>query len=283
MMIATKMTRTPPSIRRKSNTRGPSSSGRGRPGRQRLDEQAGPGGADHGDRAPGGDVDRGRRTELVGLALGLDEDAPEPAGRDADRDGRLSADQGRGRERIRAFGSSESGEHHVDDREADRPADRADEPRLRSVDAEDLRREQSADAEHRHEPEQERHERHAADVEAEMERVENSTEDVVDDDGDEQQPAADQRADDEHQVVDRDGDHPPRCLLPLARSGDPWREAYDDRAGRSADQSLGPNRMESHDSSGVSRSTAAPRRTDADPGAPSTGTGTDGSSVNGIS
>src|SRR5206468_2360364 len=185
MMIATKMTRTPPSIRRKSNTRGPSSSGRGRPGRQRLDEQAGPGGADHGDRAPGGDVDRGRRTELVGLALGLDEDAPEPAGRDADRDGRLSADQ---------------------------------------------------------------------------------------------------RAGDEHQVVDRDGDHPPRCLLPLARSGDPWREAYDDRtAGRSADQSLGPNRMESHDSSGVSRSTAAPRRTDADPGAPSTGAGTDGSSVNGIS
>jgi hypothetical protein len=48
-------------------------------------------------------------------------------------------------------------------------------------------------------------------------------------------------------------------------------------------QSAGPNRSESQDSSGVRWSVVEPSRTEADPGAPSTGAGTDGSSVNGIS
>ena len=48
-------------------------------------------------------------------------------------------------------------------------------------------------------------------------------------------------------------------------------------------QVVGPNSSDSHDSSGVWRSSLAPSRTDAEPGAPSTGAGTDGSRVNGIS
>ena len=42
----------------------------------------------------------------------------------------------------------------------------------------------------------------AADIE-----VEDGAEDVVDEDGDQQQPAADERADDEDEVLDRDVDH----------------------------------------------------------------------------
>ena len=83
-----------------------------------------------------------------------------------------------------------------------RPNAGADERGLAAVDVEDLGGEQAADAEHRDEREQQRHQRHAADVE-----VEDRAEDVVDDDRDEQQPAADQRADDEDEVLDRDVDH----------------------------------------------------------------------------
>ncbi len=74
--------------------------------------------------------------------------------------------------------------------------------RLAAVDIEDLRREQPADAEHRDERQQQRHEADAADIE-----VEDGAEDVVDEHGDQQQPAADQGADDEDEVLDRDVDH----------------------------------------------------------------------------
>ena len=93
------------------------------------------------------------------------------------------------------------------DQEADHPADRPDEGGRAGVQVEDLGREQPADAEHRDEPEEERHQGHATDVEADMEGVEDAAEDVVDEDGDQQQAAADQGTDDEDQILDRD-DHP---------------------------------------------------------------------------
>ncbi len=83
---------------------------------------------------------------------------------------------------------------------------------LAAVDVEDLGREQAADPEHRDEREQQRHERHAADIE-----VEDGAEDVVDEDGDQQQPAADERADDEDEVLDRDLEHRGAVASPVRR------------------------------------------------------------------
>ena len=57
----------------------------------------------------------------------------------------------------------------------DQAEGRPDERGLAAVDVEDLGREQAADAEHRDERQQQRHQRHAADVE-----VEDGAEDVVD-------------------------------------------------------------------------------------------------------
>ena len=95
------------------------------------------------------------------------------------------------------------------------PKTDADERRLAAVDVQDLGREQAADAEHRDERQQQRHERHAADVE-----VEDRPEDVVEQDGDEQQPTADQRADDEDEVLDRDLEHR-GASPPVAGAGAP--------------------------------------------------------------
>ena len=99
-----------------------------------------------------------------------------------------------------------------------------------------------------------------------------------------QEPAADERADDEDQVLDRDLEHPPspsrrptarvfRALPslptasirrggrarhgPVRRSVRPGRRAA---GGRGAASSSGPNRSDSHDSSGVTRSSSAPTR-----------------------
>ena len=77
------------------------------------------------------------------------------------------------------------------------------------MDVQDLGREQPADAEHRDEREQQRHQRDAADVEADVERIEDPAQDVVDEDGQQQQAAPDERADNEDQVLDRDLEHPP--------------------------------------------------------------------------
>ena len=304
MTIATKTTITLPSNLRKSSTRGPSRAGRpgvrlapGRwAGRTRRCGWVGASGATTRPvpavpvivtAVPLGMSIGRRRAELVGLALGLDEDAPEPAGRDRDRD----------RRRARRRGStSRTGSSPSDRRRtvnitntipnADEPADRADDRGRAGVQVEDLGREQPAHAEHRDEPEEERHQRHAADVEADVERVEDAAEDVVDEDGDQQQAAADQRADDEDQILDRD-DHPaPPPRRPAGRPSGQGYDAAGRRGGRGpagrrdepprrqeSDQPPGPKRSDSHDSRGVWRSACAPSRTDAEPGAPSTGAG----------
>src|SRR4029078_7200533 len=182
------------------------------------DDQARPGRAGDPDRRSGGNVVVRRLAVLVAPALGLDEDAPISAGRDANADERLAADEIARRERRRALGAPKDREEHQDEPESECAADRADGGRLATVDVEDLRREQAADAEHRDEPEGQRHQGDAAEIGADMERVEEPTEDVVDENRDEEQPAADQRADDENEVFDRDLDH-----RPLATSAPtPW-------------------------------------------------------------
>ena len=79
------------------------------------------------------------------------------------------------RERLAGLGAPEDAEQAVGDAQPGEPEDGADERRLAAVDVEDLGREQAADAEHRDERQQQRHERDAADVE-----VEDGAEDVVD-------------------------------------------------------------------------------------------------------
>ena len=70
------------------------------------------------------------------------------------------------------------------------------------MDVEHLGREQPADPEHRHERQEERHERHAADVE-----VEDRAQDVIDEDRDQQEATTHEGADDEDEILDRDIDH----------------------------------------------------------------------------
>ena len=70
------------------------------------------------------------------------------------------------------------------------------------------------DAEHRDEREQRRHERDAADREVDVEGVEEAAQDVVEEDGDQEQPAADERGEDEDEVLDRNGDR--RHAIPSA-------------------------------------------------------------------
>src|SRR4029079_15506431 len=82
----------------------------------------------------------------------------------------------------------------------------------------------TADAEHRHEAEHHRHQGHTTDVEVDVQGVEDAAQDVLDEDGDEQQPAAHERAQDEHPIFDRNGDHPslePSVGTSLDRST-PW-------------------------------------------------------------
>ena len=136
-----------------------------------------------------------------------------------------------------------------------------DDRRLAAVDVEDLGREQPADAEHRDERQQQRHQRHAADVE-----VEDGAEDVVDQHRDQQQAAADEGADDEDEVLDRDVDH--RGLAPLRdrprtrrERQDSGRERRDEGRTRAAVRAVsraGPNRSVSQRSSGLTRGARAP-------------------------
>jgi hypothetical protein len=77
------------------------------------------------------------------------------------------------------------------------------------VDVQPLGGEQPADAEHGDERQGQWDQRHAADVEADVERVEEPAKDVVDEDRDQQQAAAHDRADDEHEILDRDVEHRP--------------------------------------------------------------------------
>ena len=82
------------------------------------------------------------------------------------------------------------------------------------MEVQDLGREDPADAEHRDEREERRHERDAADREVDVERVEEPAEDVVQQDRDQEQAAADERGEDEHEVLDRNGDR--RHAIPSA-------------------------------------------------------------------
>ena len=72
-----------------------------------------------------------------------------------------------------------------------------------AVEVEDLAGEDATDAEHRDERQQRRHQRDAADREVDVERVQDPAEDVVEQDGDEQQPPAHERGEDEDEVLDR--------------------------------------------------------------------------------
>src|SRR6266481_3710812 len=123
MTIATKTTITLVSNFRKSSTRGPSRSGRSSVAWWRRDErhhdQPGPGGPGHRHRRARGDVDGGGGAELVRLALGLDENAAEPPGRDRYGHRRLAADEARGREGVRPLRAAEDAEHDEDDPEPD--------------------------------------------------------------------------------------------------------------------------------------------------------------------
>src|SRR5687768_7705698 len=119
MMIPTKATSTPPSIEMKSNTRCPSRVGRlWRSARDGGDDEPGAGRPGDGYNGARWDVDGGSGTEFVGLALGLHEDAAEPAGRDRDRDRRAPADKARGRERIGTLRPFHQVEQEEDDPEA---------------------------------------------------------------------------------------------------------------------------------------------------------------------
>src|SRR5439155_4013455 len=104
---------------------------------------------------------------------------------------------------------AEHGEHDEDEPEPERAADRADDRGLAAVHVEDLGREQATDTEHRHEPEGQRHQGDTAEIDAEVERVEDPTEDVDDQDGNEEDATAHERADDEDEVFNRDLDHRP--------------------------------------------------------------------------
>ena len=145
----------------------------------------------------------GRRAVFVGLAFLLDQHAAVAAGRDADRDEGVVADQvARSRTARPPAARRRSVNRTVRDGHPDEPEDRPDEGRLAAVQVEDLGGEQATDTEHRDERQQQRHERHAADVE-----VEDGAQDVVEEDRQQEQAAADQRADEEHEVLDRDVDH----------------------------------------------------------------------------
>ena len=211
------------------------------------------------------------------LALGADIDAAEPAGGDPDRDGARAPDEVLQAERRLALGPLEDAEHAVHDREADRAECGSDQGRLAAMRIEQLGREQSADTEHRDEAERQRHERHATDVGAHVERVEDASQDVVDEDRDQQETAADQRAQDEDEVLDGDGEHRLDSIRSPTPAGHPGG-----RAPARADQRLGPKRRESQDSTGVGSSVAAPSRTAAEPGA-SAGSGGAAPRPNGIS
>ena len=151
--------------------------------------------------------------EFVRLALGLDEHAAVATGRDADLDIGVVSDEIARRERLGRRCPAEGAEDEPGDRPGRRCRSAADRRRLAAVDVEHLRGEQPADPEHRDERQQQRHEAHAADVE-----VEDGAQDVVDEDGDQQQPATDQEADDEDEVLDRDVDHRRRGLPRPARA-----------------------------------------------------------------
>jgi hypothetical protein len=60
--------------------------------------------------------------------------------------------------------------------------------------------EQPAHAEHGDEPQQDGRRRHAADVESQMESPEQAAEDVVDDQGEQQEAASDEEADTEYEI-----------------------------------------------------------------------------------
>src|SRR2546428_305160 len=125
--------------------------------------------------------------------------------RDADPAG--LADEVVQAERLRAFRPAKHAEHSEDETEPQRPGDAAQERSGACVKLEDLRSDEAADAEHRNEPEQRWHERDAADMYADVQRVEHPTDDVVEDDGKQQQAAADGEAEDEDPVGDVDLQH----------------------------------------------------------------------------
>ena len=133
------------------------------------------------DGRAGRDVDRGGRAELVGLALGLDVDVPRrPAGiATLTEPVRPTRSTSRTASRPRP---PERPEQHEGDREADDAEADADERGRAAVEVEDLGREEPADAEHRDEREERRHERDAADGEVDVEGVEDAAEDVVEED-----------------------------------------------------------------------------------------------------
>lgn len=138
----------------------------------------------------------------MGLALLLHQDAAETTGRDADGHERLVADQVPDRERFGGLRSSEQAEEQERDAHAGEAEAGPDDGSLAAVDVDHLGGEEAAHPEHRNEGEQQRHQRDAADVE-----VDDRAQDVVDEDGDQQESTADQRADDEDEIFDRDVDH----------------------------------------------------------------------------
>jgi hypothetical protein len=73
--------------------------------------------------------------------------------------------------------------------------------------------EQAARAEHGQEPEQEWRRRHTGDVEAQVQRAQQAAEDVVDDQGQQQETASQQQADSENQVGGAQGRTTSDCIL----------------------------------------------------------------------
>jgi hypothetical protein len=154
----------------------------------------------------GGDLFGGGGGDLVGLAFGSDVDGAHPARRDRHAHRTGMADEVTDRERSPAFGAAQRSEQEVRHREANEAEPDPDRRRRAAVEVEDLGGEDAADSEHGDEREERRHERDAADREVDVEGVEQAAEDVVEQDGDQEQPTADEGGEDEDEVLDGHGD-----------------------------------------------------------------------------
>jgi len=119
-------------------------------------------------------------------------------------------------ERLGPFRPPQNAEHAKDEAESDRAGDTAYQRGSARLQLEDLRPDKTADPEHRHEPEERRHERDAADMNADVKRVEHPTDDVVEHDGEQEEAAADGEAEDEDRIREIELEHP--APLPRADS-----------------------------------------------------------------